>query len=162
MRTPLLATGLLALGLMTGCGGGGSATPAASPTDRDAALVKYSQCMRDNGVPSYPDPVNGRLMMQARKGTDLDPESATFKAAQEKCKPLEPAGLAQQGQDAGQQAQMLKYVTCMRQNGVPGMPDPQPDGRMLIDGSNGVDPESQAFKDAETKCRDLMPGGGVN
>jgi hypothetical protein len=161
----LLATGLLAVaftlsGTLAGCGGddGGQAAPAAS-TDREAALVKYSQCMRENGVPSYPDPVDGRLQLQARKGSDLDPESATFKAAVEKCESLEPAGLQQQGQDPAQQAQMLKWVACMRENGVPNMPDPQADGRMLMDGNSGVDPDSQAFKDAQTKCRDQLPGG---
>jgi hypothetical protein len=166
MRTRiLLAAGLLGLGLtLSGCGGGGAGGEQpgapASTDSQEAQAVKYSQCMRDNGVPSFPDPVNGRLQLQVRKGSDLDPDSEVFKKAQETCKPLAPAGLGQQGQNGEQQAQMLKYTRCMRENGVPNMPDPQADGRMLIGGPDtGVDPESQAFKDAQTKCRDQLPGG---
>jgi hypothetical protein len=160
----LLATGLLVLACnfaTAGCGGhDDEPTAAASPTlDREALAVKYSQCMRENGVPSFPDPVDGRIQLNARKGSDLDPDSDGFKKAQETCKQYEPAGAGQQGQDGRQQAQALKWVQCMRQNGVPTMPDPQPDGRMLFTGDNGVDPESQAFKDAQQKCRDQQPGG---
>jgi hypothetical protein len=163
MRTrTLLAVASLALGLaLAGCGGDDEPTAAASPADEGAQAVKYSQCMRDNGVPSFPDPVNGRLTLKVQKGTDLDPESDTYKKAEQTCKPYQPAGLGQQGQNPEQQARALKWVECMRQNGVPDMPDPQPDGRMLIGGpSGGPNPDSQAFKDAQTKCRDLQPGGG--
>lgn len=163
MKTYRAVAGLLlAAGLgLSGCGGSGSgsgAQPSASATG-EAAMVRYSQCMRQNGVPSFPDPVDGRLMLQVRKGSDLDPDSATFKKAQQTCKPLEPAGLQQQGQDPQQQAQMLKFVQCMRQNGVPNMPDPQPDGRMMITGGPGLDPGSATFKSAQEKCRTLLPGG---
>lgn len=154
----LLAAGLLALGVsLAGCGGGDD-RPTATPTTEDQG-VKYSQCMRENGVPSFPDPVDGRLQVQFRKGTDMDPDSDTFKKAQEACKALQPAGAQQQGGNAEQQAQMLKWVACMRQNGVPNMPDPQADGRMLIQQGSGVDMNSPTFKDAQTKCRDLQPGG---
>ena len=155
----LLATGLLVLATAACGGNGGKPSAVPSTTDRNAQAVKYSQCMRENGVPSFPDPVDGRIQLRAEKGSDLDPESAGFKKAQETCKQYEPAGLGQQGQNGQQQAQALKWVQCMRQNGVPNMPDPQADGRMLFNAGNGVDPDSQAFKDAQQKCRDLAPGG---
>ena len=149
---------LVLLVLVTaGCGGNGD-EPRATPSsaDRQAQAVKYSQCMRENGVPSFPDPVDGRIQLRAEKGSDLDPDSDGFKKAQQTCKQYEPAGANQRGPD---QAQALKWVQCMRQNGVPNMPDPQADGRMLFNTGNGVDPDSQAFKDAQQKCRDLAPGG---
>ncbi|MFF5295295.1 hypothetical protein [Paractinoplanes globisporus] len=160
----LLATGLLVIGTVlatAGCGGDDDqpTAPASTATGQTQA-VKYSQCMRENGVPSFPDPdPDGRLMLRAQKGSDLDPESETFKKAQETCKQYEPPGAAKQGQSGEQQAQALKWVQCMRQNGVPTMPDPQADGRLLFNSGTGVDPESQAFKDAQQKCRDLAPGG---
>jgi hypothetical protein len=118
--------------------------------------------MRDNGVPSFPDPVNGRLQVRIEKGGDLDPDSESYQKAEQTCKPLQPAGMGQAGQNGRQQGQMLKFAQCMRENGVPAFPDPQPDGKMLIGGpDSGVDPESAAFKEAQTKCRDLMPGGGL-
>jgi hypothetical protein len=169
----LLAAGLMALGMgVSGCGGssgGGSAGDATATTgtgggsgssDTTDPLVKYSACMRSNGVPSFPDPVNGRLQLQAQKGTDLDPSSSTFQAAQKACKSLEPSGLAK-GQAPGgeQQNDMLKFVACMRKNGVTNFPDPQPDGRMLLDPSSGIDPNSSVFQSAQETCRKLLPGG---
>jgi len=88
----LLATALLVLATAA-CGGNG-AKPSAAPstTDRNAQAVRYSQCMRENGVPDFPDPVDGRIQLRAEKGSDLDPESAGFKKAQETCSLL-PASL---------------------------------------------------------------------
>ncbi|WP_433299145.1 hypothetical protein ACQP2F_45410 [Actinoplanes sp. CA-030573] len=156
MRTLLV---LLVL-VTAGCGGNHD-EPTATPTtaDRQAQAVKYSQCMRENGVPSFPDPVDGRIQLRARKGSDLDPESASFKKAQETCKQYQPAGAEQQGPGGAQQEQALEWVRCMRENGVPKMPDPQADGRMLLGPDNGVDPESPAFKEAQRKCRDQAPDG---
>jgi hypothetical protein len=162
MRTRiLLSTGLLALGLgLAGCGGGDpAAQPSTASTENKA--VRYSECMRQNGVPSFPDPdANGRIRLQAGPGTGLDPQSDTFKQAQQTCKEYAPQGAGAPG-SAEQQAGMLKFVQCMRQNGVPNMPDPQPDGGMIISRKDGVDPQSQAFQDAQEKCRDLAPGGAA-
>ncbi|GAA1770537.1 hypothetical protein [Luedemannella helvata] len=146
-------------GATAGSGRGGGGGGGGGNDEREAALVKYAQCMRDNGVASFPDPVGGRLQLQARRGSELDPENPTFQAAQKACKALEPPGLMQQGAQPEQQEAMLKFVKCMRENGVPNMPDPQPDGRMLIDRGAGVDPESSAYKAAQDKCRNLLPGG---
>ena len=162
MRT-VLSIGLLALGLsLAGCGGGND-DPAAQPStaSTESKAVKYSECMRQNGVPSFPDPdANGRIMLQAGPDSDLNPQSDTFKQAQEKCKEFAPEGAGAPG-NPQQQADMLKFVQCMRQNGVPNMPDPQPGGGMLIGQGSGVDPNSQVFKDAQEKCRAQLPGGAA-
>lgn len=131
-----------------------------SPDDRSAALVKYSQCMRENGAPSFPDPVGGRLQLRVQRGGDLDPDSPQFQAAEQACQSLEPAGLGSSNPGGGQQAEdMLAFVRCMRENGVASFPDPQPDGRILINRGAGVDPESAEFQAAEETCRKLLPGG---
>ena len=50
----------------------------------------------------------------------------------------------------------LKFAQCMRENGVD-MPDPQPgQGIRLQAGQNGVDPQSQTFQDAQSKCQQIM------
>jgi hypothetical protein len=57
---------------------------------------------------------------------------------------------------AGQE-QALKYAQCMRANGVPGFPDPDPNGRF-----RGLSHEQQnnpTFRSAQQACRDLAPGG---
>ena len=171
----LLAAAVMTLGLgVAGCGGGGSddnanggtggggaaAAPGGGGGGSDSSkLVQYSQCMRKNGVPTFPDPVNGRLQLQVTKGGPLDPSNPQFQSAQKACKSLEPAGLYSGGnQSSSQQEAALKFVQCMRKNGVPNFPDPQ-DGRFLV--GNGVDPNSPQFQKAMQTCRQLLPGGGA-
>ncbi|MGN9838850.1 hypothetical protein ACTMTI_12080 [Nonomuraea sp. H19] len=56
---------------------------------RAEALRKVAQCMRDNGVESYPDPEGGMMRITGEVGNDPD-----FKSAQEKCqKQLAEAGM---------------------------------------------------------------------
>ena len=125
--------------------------------------VKYSQCMREHGVKDFPDPVNGRIMLRAGPGSDMDPNSATFKAAGEACRSLQPAGAQQAGGAGGGGDAALAFSKCMRENGVPKFPDPQVDGgkvTMALGPDSGIDPNSAAFKQAQAKCGDLMGGGG--
>ncbi|MER5770771.1 hypothetical protein [Streptomyces sp. NPDC001985] len=141
---------------------GGNSAPKGEGTgtaDRTAALVAYSQCMRENGVASFPDPVDGRLRLQVQRGGPLDPENATYKSAQQACKDKEPPGLASgSGAGSDQEKQLLKFVSCMRENGVPAFPDPV-EGRLQLNRGPELDPESQVFKKAEETCRKHMPGG---
>jgi hypothetical protein len=154
---------LVALGLgVAGCGGG-SNSPSSAPagsgggSSDSTKLVQYAQCMRANGVPSFPDPVNGQLQLQVTRGGPLDPSSPQFQAAQKACKSLEPPGLQSgSGQSNQQQSQALKFAACMRQNGVADFPDPQ-NGRFLAD--SGIDPNSPQFQSAMGACRKLLPGG---
>ncbi|MEV4579703.1 hypothetical protein AB0K16_41315 [Nonomuraea jabiensis] len=65
-------------------GEGGKVDP-----QRAEALRKVAQCMRDNGVESYPDPEGGMVRINAEVGQDPD-----FKSAQQKCeKELSEAGM---------------------------------------------------------------------
>lgn len=55
--------------------------------------LKYSQCMRDNGIKEFPDPnPDGGMLLRMEKGTEMDPQSPKFKKAQEACKSLMPGG----------------------------------------------------------------------
>jgi hypothetical protein len=169
-RAGLLVAALAVVGSgLAGCGGSGgssstsSSAPAASggggggATD-GAQAVKYSQCMRSNGVPGFPDPVNGRLQLQFQKGGAVDPDSPQFKSAEQACKSLAPAGIGGSGQNTQQQGQMLKFVACMRKNGVPDFPDPE-GGKMIFKGGDNVDPNSPQFQAAQKACQKLLPGG---
>jgi hypothetical protein len=65
----------------TALGGG---TPPAS-SDEETAL-KFAQCMRANGVPTYPDPTTGNNQtLHASSANDLNPASPTFEAASTLC-----------------------------------------------------------------------------
>jgi hypothetical protein len=53
---------------------------------------------------------------------------------------------------------LLKLAQCMRSHGVPGFPDPRPNGGGLIIGSN-INPQSPAFISAQKACTKLGLGG---
>jgi hypothetical protein len=153
---------IAALGIVgAGCGGssgGSGAKPAASGASADATKAeKYSQCMRSHGVPSFPDPVDGKLSLEVRKGGPLDPSDPQFRSARQACRALAPPGaLSGSAPSPQQQSGALKFAQCMRKNGVPNFPDPQ-NGQTVIGG--GVDPNSPQFQSAIQACQKLIPGG---
>lgn len=134
---------LLVVLLAAGCGGGAKAppvasvgtttpttsTPASSQTQLQQDALKYSECMRANGVPAFPDPQpGGGFVFQA--GSGVNPSSPAFEAAHAKCQKLMPvpAGLAP-GSTSHPSAQWLSQMEraaqCMRRHGVPSFPDPR-------------------------------------
>lgn len=54
---------------------------------RDPAKVeRFSQCMRANGIPDFPDPgANGTLSISMNAGGDLNPHNPTFQNASRLC-----------------------------------------------------------------------------
>lgn len=59
-----------------------------SPADK----LKYAKCMRDNGVPKFPDPDStGGFVLTQESG--IDPNSTVFKKAQGTCKKYQPQAL---------------------------------------------------------------------
>jgi hypothetical protein len=50
-----------------------------------AKLEKFSQCMRANGIPDFPDPSGGGLSIQTHPGSDLNPNNPTFQNASKLC-----------------------------------------------------------------------------
>ena len=62
----------------------GGGTPPASSSE--ATALKFVQCMRANGVPTYPDPTSGNNQtIHASNGSDLNPANPTFQAASTVC-----------------------------------------------------------------------------
>jgi hypothetical protein len=56
----------------------------------------------------------------------------------------------------------VKFAECMRSNGVSNFPDPGASGSFTIDGivnGSSLDPNTPAFKQAISACRDLEPAG---
>jgi hypothetical protein len=51
------------------------------------AMLRYARCMRAHGVSDFPDPSpGGGIQIQQQPGSDLDPSSPVFKAADRACK----------------------------------------------------------------------------
>jgi hypothetical protein len=61
---------------------GGQAQQAPS----QAQFVKLAQCMRANGIPDFPDPVNGNLSFNMGASSDLNPNNPAFQAASKLCR----------------------------------------------------------------------------
>jgi hypothetical protein len=126
--------------LLVGCGGG-RPHPAASPsaaagTQQVLAIGRrYAQCVREHGVPNFPDPIvdNGYLEMPAGGGDQAKRALSQNKAAQDACRPilneLPPSAKRSRAPLSAQDMQdLLRFAQCMRQHGIPQWPDPNPDG----------------------------------
>jgi hypothetical protein len=119
-----------------GCGSTGAnhtaATPAtassvgASSSTARAKAVKFSECMRSNGVSAFPDPdASGALTIDAvANGSSLNTSSGTFKHALNACRDLEPAGFTGNQRSPQEQKAALAFAQCIRDNGVRDFPDP--------------------------------------
>jgi len=66
--------------------------PSQAAKDRPK-MLRYARCMRAHGIPDFPDPdPGGGLDIRASRGSDLDPNSPLYKAADNACKRYMPGG----------------------------------------------------------------------
>lgn len=154
----------LGTGAATTAATGGSSQP--STSDRHASALQFSECMRKNGVPNFPDPSSsGGISIGPSMG--LNPNSAQFRAARSKCQKLLPnGGRPSQAQIAKAEASALAFSKCMRAHGLPNFPDPQFDtsgggiGIRIGGKGGGLDPGSPIFQRAQKACQNDLPGKG--
>jgi hypothetical protein len=138
-------------------------------TDKYAASLAYSRCMRSHRVLNFPDPrqvAGGIQISDSQSG--MDPHSPVFMSAERSCRHLLPGG-GRRSTHAEQQralARMLHSSQCMRGHGISGFPDPMlapPANRAAASAimSNGVawlaipnsiDVRSPAFERAAAAC----------
>jgi hypothetical protein len=137
-----------------------TSTPSATPRTK---AVRFAECMRDKGVPEFPDPdASGELTIDAVvNGSSLDPSSAAWKGAIGACKDLQPSGFTGRKRSSDQQEAALEFAQCIRENGVQDFPDPAP-GQPLVDtnripstdGEGGMDVLNAAMR----TCGDALAG----
>jgi hypothetical protein len=184
-RASLTLVGLLVtIGLLAAACGGGSKGPAAAsgrgtnttvaPGGKTGAagssgssttqteLLQLAQCMRANGVPTFPDPSakEGTLgAMVSAGGIALG--SPSVQAALEVCKQYTPTQNLTPAQSAAQNAEELQFAQCMRSHGVPNFPDPSA-GTGINAGAvhlnlngTGIDMSSPMFQAAAKACGGL-------
>jgi hypothetical protein len=136
---PVAALAPIALAaVISGCG---SSAPAATGTGRGGGnttanaqkAVKFAECMRNNGVSTFPDPnASGRITIdQVANGSSVDPSTPAFKQAITACKDLEPAGFMGSKRSSQQQQAALRFAECIRENGVRDFPDPTPNAPLI-------------------------------
>jgi hypothetical protein len=98
-----------------------------SLTAREKA-VKFSECLRANGVGDFPDPnASGEFPSYGVSVT-----AAVWTKAVAACKSLQPPGSLNAHLTPTQFSAALKFAQCVREHGVPDFPDPV-NGQPLID-----------------------------
>jgi hypothetical protein len=88
--------------------------------------VKFSECMRGQGLSDFPDP---NADNDFEYGISVSPD--VWKRAVDACKDLEPPGAFSTDRTPDQQAAGLVFARCIRAHGVKDFPDPV-DGEPLV------------------------------
>ncbi|MEV6965040.1 hypothetical protein AB0M47_07970 [Hamadaea sp. NPDC051192] len=165
-----IAIGLLATAALAGCSksdgdGVASANGTSSPSatagatgavDEKARALQFAKCMRENGLPDWPDPKfsdGGGVDLSAPDGAD----PAKVDVAMQKCKPYLPNGGEPQKLDPARLDQLRKYAQCMREHGLKNFPDPTDYGFQLDGNTSGIDPASPAYQAADKECQKFAP-----
>jgi hypothetical protein len=154
--------------IIAGCGGTASdstVTGSGASPSAEAALVKFSACMRADGVPNFPDPTGGGIHISSSSG--INPNSPAFQTARSKCRRLLPGGGPPTGPPSAQaKLAALKISQCMRSHGISGFPDPttkvpssQTDYSEVLDRAGAVlavpstiNVQSPAYQQAAAAC----------
>lgn len=132
----------------------GGASPSASK-DTYQAMLEFTECMRGEGI-EMPDPEPGGGVQLRFQGTD----PAKVEAAMAKCRHLMPNGGEMQRADPERIEKARQYSKCMRDNGVPAFPDPDPEtGAIMMRGGpdSGLNPNDPKFQAAQKTCEKLRP-----
>jgi hypothetical protein len=129
----------------------------ANGASREQAL-KFAQCMRSHGVPSFPDPSSDGSFSFSGNPKSM----AGFATARQACSKLLPKGKPPSpAQQAEMRRQALQFSACMRSHGFPQFPDPTfSNGGMSIrlNKAAGMDPGSPRFQQAQEACKSFLPG----
>jgi hypothetical protein len=141
-------------------------------TGDEARLMEFAQCMRDSGVPDFPDPIvteDGAVDFaggfEQLDDFDQDDLESGFEACVDH---LEGLSIAPGGSNfdlTGIQDTLLEFAMCMRDNGFD-MPDPDFSNFDLAGGVGPfgeIDPTDPGFEEAFEACEDIfanLPFGG--
>jgi hypothetical protein len=124
---------------------------------RNALAVDFARCMRSHGV-DMPDPQptgRGGLSMDG----PVNQNQAVLRPAQQACEPLIQPIVNEKMASANSPenlARLLQFVRCIRQHGVPDMPDPTAQGAISF--PQGSDKTSPQMRQAVQACDHLLKG----
>ncbi|HLJ03664.1 MAG TPA: hypothetical protein VKT31_09500 [Solirubrobacteraceae bacterium] len=168
MKRSALIAGVASALVLAACGSSGPTTTGSASGD---PALAFSQCMRAHGVTNFPDPSSrGGGFQIGGPGSNINPRSPAFQAAQTACAKFSPK-LGPRQMTAAQFQAALRFAECMRAHGQPEFPDPArtvPHGAhlvlalrgMVFAPGPGVDPRSPAFRQAASACGLTLPGKG--
>jgi hypothetical protein len=167
-RRPLILTAVVAVAafslIAAGCGGGSStgvpsvastAPAATTTTATQNGLLAFSQCMRSNGLPNFPDPqrfAGGNVKLTIHQVAAGSPH---YQTAMNACSHLLPnRGSGSQETTRTQLADELSFARCMRSHGVARFPDPTAQGQLTVEmvEAQGIDVHSPAVLRVVRAC----------
>ena len=132
------------------CGSSGSPSSAAGTGSGDTLALKFADCMRTYGVPTFPDPGS-----PISPSSGINERSPGFQSAEQTCNKLQP-GSRPKGSPLpeAQRVAALARAQCIRKHGVPNWPDPTfpSSGGMMIAARPGLNPQSPTVKQAMAAC----------
>jgi len=99
---------------------GGSSS--SSEMDRERQLGEYRDCLTENGVTLLEEPTGEGLPQVDKARTPVD----TVSSATEACRAQLPSGGEVEQPDPDEIEARQRYAECIRENGVPAYPDPDP------------------------------------
>lgn len=164
---PALAVTALTLAACGDAGGDNTATTSAA--DREAARIRFEQCMRRNGVDLAPTTSRGS---GAGSATRIDGDSATVRKARQACDEYRTAAFGELTDEQRLQFRdaFAKFSSCMRKQGIDVPAPPAAGGGSGGGGARlrqriGASAKARAAMEA---CRENLPqragggpGGGV-
>jgi hypothetical protein len=167
-RALTLAVAIGSIGLLVaGCGSSSAPGPGPSPATFTAAAFRYARCVRDNGLPLFPDPSmtdhNGQQIAYLPTPSSLI-ASPAFKRANAVCQRILTPALdttENVAARAARERQLTAFAKCMRGRGVPAFPDPDSQAQLSRQAiiNAGVDLHAPAVVAAAKQC--LPAAGGA-
>ncbi|QJW35528.1 hypothetical protein [Cellulosimicrobium protaetiae] len=132
-----------------------TSTPSEPSVDGDPAGL--SACMEEQGAP-IPPPTSsdGEFTYTYPDGVSRAEADAAFAA----CGRYLPGGGAPPDADPEQLARLRELAACMRDHGVEGFPDPNPEGVVDMPAGSGVDPSSPEYTTALDACTESRAPAG--
>lgn len=152
--------------LAAACGSSpGSPNSGRSSNNPATAAFRYASCIREHGVPSFPDPHvittpggNGAAVKQAVPASaGLSPK---FTAAQKACRGILPAAVNGPEHHGPSKRVLLAFAQCLRGHGVSDFPDPNAQGQLTLEMINaaGVDVKAPSLLTAARACVGVTHG----
>lgn len=151
--------------VVAGCGSGGHAASHTTPSgtsnaQTQAILRELTQCIRQHGVPNFPDMTYDQRTgkVQVPPGTRKPPQN-TMDACRSIASRLPAEGMDRPA-TAAEMAKLRELSQCMRRHGLPDWPDPNANGafplppRLRQGGKVMMRTQLQA-------CRQYFPAGGI-
>jgi hypothetical protein len=163
---PTAAAAIAAATVIAACGSNssGSSSSGGHPTQAQIQqeqqdAVRFADCMRSHGVPSFPDPTTSPREFKNAFNT----QSPAFQSAATACRHLLPGGGRPSQSAAPGQAQiaaLLAFARCLRSHGFANFPDPSSSGQLTHEmlANAGINLHQPAVLQAADTCVSVTHG----